>query len=49
MSFFDNHDEIFKAGCGYVSRNISRKVSIGAHLLLSGGEPMIVLDTLKVE
>lgn len=48
LSFFGQHDEIMRAESGYNKRLISRGISIGAHALLSGGEPMIVLDAQKV-
>jgi hypothetical protein len=48
LSFFDAHDEVMRAEQGYNYEVIPRVLSIGAHVLLSKGEPMILLDAQQV-
>ena len=48
LSFFDAREEVMRAEQGYNQEFISRAVSIGAHVLLSQGEPMILLDARQV-
>ncbi|KAI9824226.1 MAG: hypothetical protein M1832_002033 [Thelocarpon impressellum] len=47
LSYFSRETEHFKAETGYHRRKIAREISIGAHVLLAGGEPIVILDTLK--
>ncbi|KAI9681137.1 MAG: hypothetical protein M1817_002419 [Caeruleum heppii] len=47
LSFLERDSEIMRVECGYGQRLISRQDSIAAHVLLAGGEPMVILDAQK--
>lgn len=48
ISFIDGEHELFKAEHALGRRSVARDESIGAHVLLLSGEPMVILDAAKV-
>ncbi|KAH0608264.1 uncharacterized protein H6S33_002316 [Morchella sextelata] len=47
ISFIDGEHELFKAEHALGRRSVARDESIGAHVLLLSGEPMVILDAAK--